>query len=72
MDEGVKRFGYSISGGLDIDGNLYPDLAVGSLGDKMVLYRSHPVIHVIWDVFIEPQQYIDLEQHNCKGRDGVW
>eukprot|EP00063_Salmo_salar_P014651 XP_013989486.1 PREDICTED: integrin alpha-7-like isoform X1 [Salmo salar] len=71
VNEGVKRFGYSISGGLDIDGNLYPDLAVGSLGDKMVLYRSHPVIHVIWDVFIEPQQYIDLEQHNCKGRDGV-
>ncbi|CAB1353245.1 unnamed protein product, partial [Coregonus sp. 'balchen'] len=71
VDEGVKRFGYSISGGLDIDGNLYPDLAVGSLGDKMVLYRSHPVIHVTRDVFVEPQQYIDLEQHNCKGRDGV-
>uniref|UniRef100_A0A673Z4I2 Integrin subunit alpha 7 n=1 Tax=Salmo trutta TaxID=8032 RepID=A0A673Z4I2_SALTR len=71
VNEGVKRFGYSISGGLDIDGNLYPDLAVGSLGDKMVLYRSHPVIHVIRDVFIEPQQYIDLEQHNCKGRDGA-
>ncbi|CAB1315570.1 unnamed protein product [Coregonus sp. 'balchen'] len=71
VDEGVKRFGYSISGGLDIDGNLYPDLAVGSLGDKLVLYRSRPVIHVIRDVSIEPQQYIDLEQHNCKGRDGV-
>uniref|UniRef100_A0A4W5QZF1 Integrin subunit alpha 7 n=1 Tax=Hucho hucho TaxID=62062 RepID=A0A4W5QZF1_9TELE len=71
VNEGVKRFGYSISGGLDIDGNQYPDLAVGSLSDKMVLYRSHPVIHVIRDVFIEPQQYIDLEQHNCKGRDGV-
>ena len=36
---GVKRFGYSISGGLDIDGNQYPDLAVGSLGDQVVLYR---------------------------------
>uniref|UniRef100_A0A8K9XNF4 Integrin subunit alpha 7 n=1 Tax=Oncorhynchus mykiss TaxID=8022 RepID=A0A8K9XNF4_ONCMY len=71
VNEGVKRFGYSISGGLDIDGNLYPDLAVGSLGDKMVLYRSRPVIHVTRDVSIEPQHYIDLEQHNCKGRDGV-
>nr|XP_046168297.1 integrin alpha-7 [Oncorhynchus gorbuscha] len=71
VKEGVKRFGYSISGGLDIDGNLYPDLAVGSLGDKMVLYRSRPVIHVTRDVSIEPQHYIDLEQHNCKGRDGV-
>uniref|UniRef100_A0A8C7GPT4 Integrin subunit alpha 7 n=1 Tax=Oncorhynchus kisutch TaxID=8019 RepID=A0A8C7GPT4_ONCKI len=71
VKEGVKRFGYSISGGLDIDGNLYPDLAVGSLGDKMVLYRSRPVIHVTRDVSIEPQHYIDLEQHNCKGRDGA-
>uniref|UniRef100_A0A6Q2YC85 Integrin alpha-2 domain-containing protein n=1 Tax=Esox lucius TaxID=8010 RepID=A0A6Q2YC85_ESOLU len=71
VNEGVKRFGYSISGGMDMDGNLYPDLAVGSLGDKMVLYRSRPVIHVTRDILIEPQQYIDLNQHNCKGRDGV-
>ncbi|XP_031423123.1 integrin alpha-7 isoform X2 [Clupea harengus] len=67
---GVKRFGYSISGGLDIDGNQYPDLAVGSLGDQVVLYRSSPVIHIRRDVNIEPQ-HIDLEQQNCKGRDGV-
>lgn len=36
-----------------------------------VTRRSHPVIHVIRDMSIEPQ-YIDLEQHNCKGREGVW
>uniref|UniRef100_A0AAY4EKN8 Integrin alpha-2 domain-containing protein n=1 Tax=Denticeps clupeoides TaxID=299321 RepID=A0AAY4EKN8_9TELE len=66
---GVKRFGYSISGGLDVDGNRYPDLAVGSLSDQVVLYRSCPVIHVIRDVTIEPQ-FIDLEQNNCKGSDG--
>ncbi|KAJ7999299.1 hypothetical protein DPEC_G00192940 [Dallia pectoralis] len=71
VNEGVKRFGYSISGGLDIDGNLYPDLAVGSLGDKVVLYRTRPVIHVTRDILIEPQQYIDMNQQNCKGRDGV-
>ncbi|KAJ8378289.1 hypothetical protein AAFF_G00244240 [Aldrovandia affinis] len=67
---GVKRFGYSISGGLDIDGNLFPDLAVGSLNDQVVLYRSHPVIHVRRDITIKPQ-YIDLEQQNCKDQDGV-
>ncbi|XP_015199723.2 integrin alpha-7 isoform X2 [Lepisosteus oculatus] len=67
---GVRRFGYSISGGLDIDGNSYPDLAVGSLGDQVVLYRSRPVIHVARQVTIKPQN-IDLEQSNCKGRDGV-
>ncbi|KAI4879529.1 hypothetical protein NFI96_031891 [Prochilodus magdalenae] len=70
LNAGVKRFGYSISGGLDIDGNLYPDLAVGSLSDQVVLYRSRPVLHVSRDISMKPQQ-IDLAQHNCKGRDGV-
>uniref|UniRef100_A0A667ZLE4 Integrin subunit alpha 7 n=1 Tax=Myripristis murdjan TaxID=586833 RepID=A0A667ZLE4_9TELE len=37
-DFDVKRFGYSISGGLDIDKNQYPDLAVGSLNDSVVLF----------------------------------
>ncbi|XP_053083077.1 integrin alpha-7 isoform X1 [Pangasianodon hypophthalmus] len=70
LNAGVSRFGYSISGGLDIDGNLYPDLAVGSLSDQVVLFRSRPVIHVNRDISVEPQ-HIDLTQHNCKGRDGV-
>ncbi|KAK5618875.1 hypothetical protein CRENBAI_009347 [Crenichthys baileyi] len=69
-DFDVKRFGYSISGGLDIDENHYPDVVVGSLNDSVVLFRSRPVIHVIREVSIDPQ-YIDLEQKNCKGRDGV-
>uniref|UniRef100_A0A671YM01 Integrin subunit alpha 7 n=1 Tax=Sparus aurata TaxID=8175 RepID=A0A671YM01_SPAAU len=69
-DFDVRRFGYSISGGLDIDNNQYPDLAVGSLNDSVVLFRSRPVIHVIREISINPQ-YIDLEQHNCEGREGV-
>ncbi|CAL8380361.1 unnamed protein product [Boreogadus saida] len=70
-DFDVRRFGYSISGGLDVDKNQYPDLAVGSLNDSVVLFRSRPVIHVVRDLSIEPQN-IDLEQRNCQGRDGVW
>ncbi|XP_063767787.1 integrin alpha-7 isoform X1 [Eleginops maclovinus] len=69
-DFDVRRFGYSISGGLDIDINHYPDIAVGSLNDSVVLFRSRPVIHVLREVSINPQ-YIDLEQHNCKGREGA-
>lgn len=38
-DFDVRRFGYSISGGLDIDNNQYPDVAVGSLNDSVVLFR---------------------------------
>ncbi|XP_073731897.1 integrin alpha-7 isoform X1 [Misgurnus anguillicaudatus] len=70
QNEGVRRLGYSISGGLDVDGNLYPDLAVGTLSDQVVLYRSRPVVHVIRDISIEPQ-YIDLTQRNCLENNGV-
>lgn len=69
-DFDVRRFGYSISGGLDIDNNQYPDVAVGSLNDSVVLFRSRPVIHIIREISVEPQ-HIDLEQYNCKGREGV-
>ncbi|XP_076837830.1 integrin alpha-7 isoform X2 [Brachyhypopomus gauderio] len=70
LNAGVSRFGYSISGGLDIDGNLYPDLAVGSLSDQVVIYRSRPVVHVIRDISMEPQ-HIDLALHNCKGEGSM-
>nr|KAF6452611.1 integrin subunit alpha 7 [Molossus molossus] len=60
----LKSFGYSLSGGLDVDGNHYPDLLVGSLADTAVLFR--PVLHVSHEVFIDPRA-IDLEQPNCPG-----
>ncbi|XP_045040580.2 integrin alpha-7 isoform X1 [Desmodus rotundus] len=62
----VRSFGYSLSGGLDVDGNHYPDLLVGSLADTAVLFRARPVLHVSHEVFISPRA-IDLEQPNCAG-----
>ncbi|KAG8566557.1 hypothetical protein GDO81_013298 [Engystomops pustulosus] len=41
---GIQRFGYSLNGGMDVDGNSYPDLLVGSLSDHVALLRSRPVI----------------------------
>uniref|UniRef100_A0A452UM28 Integrin subunit alpha 7 n=1 Tax=Ursus maritimus TaxID=29073 RepID=A0A452UM28_URSMA len=61
---GMKSFGYSLSGGLDVDGNRYPDLLVGSLDDTAVLFRARPVLHVSHEVFIAPRA-IDLGQPNC-------
>ncbi|XP_051819301.1 integrin alpha-7 isoform X3 [Antechinus flavipes] len=61
---GIESFGYSLSGGLDVDGNAYPDLLVGSLADTIALFRSHPVLHVSHDIFISPRA-IDLELPNC-------
>uniref|UniRef100_A0A8C3WBU1 Integrin alpha-7 n=1 Tax=Catagonus wagneri TaxID=51154 RepID=A0A8C3WBU1_9CETA len=63
---GIKSFGYSLSGGLDVDGNHYPDLLVGSLADTAVLFRARPVLHVSHEVSILPRN-IDLEQPNCAG-----
>ncbi|XP_066471185.1 integrin alpha-7 isoform X4 [Tiliqua scincoides] len=62
---GIKMFGYSFSGGLDIDGNHYPDLLVGSLSNTVVLYRSRPVVHISRNIIISPQN-IDLENVNCR------
>nr|XP_014712747.2 integrin alpha-7 isoform X3 [Equus asinus] len=67
---GIKSFGYSLSGGLDVDGNHYPDLLVGSLADTAVLFRARPVLHVSHEVFIAPRT-IDLEQPNCAGGHSV-
>ncbi|XP_021097197.1 integrin alpha-7 isoform X2 [Heterocephalus glaber] len=66
----MKSFGYSLSGGLDVDGNHYPDLLVGSLADTAVLFRARPVLHVAHEVFIAPR-VIDLEQPNCAGGHSV-
>ncbi|XP_027247916.1 integrin alpha-7 isoform X2 [Cricetulus griseus] len=62
----IKSFGYSLSGGLDVDGNYYPDLLVGSLADTAALFRARPVLHVSQEIFIAPRA-IDLEQPNCAG-----
>lgn len=35
----MTLFGYSLSGNLDVDDNMYPDLAVGSLSDTVFVYR---------------------------------
>lgn len=43
----LTTFGYSLSGGIDMDKNYYSDLAIGAFGsDKLVILRSRPVIHI--------------------------
>lgn len=44
-------FGYSLSGGRDVDGNKYPDLLVGSLDHTVALLRyplrPHPNLPLV-------------------------
>uniref|UniRef100_A0A8D3D3K5 Integrin subunit alpha 6 n=1 Tax=Scophthalmus maximus TaxID=52904 RepID=A0A8D3D3K5_SCOMX len=60
----LRLFGYSLAGNMDLDGNSYPDLAVGSLSDTALIYRARPVISLRRDVKISPQE-IDLTVKAC-------
>lgn len=35
----LELFGYSLAGKMDLDGNFYPDVAVGSLSDAALIFR---------------------------------
>ncbi|XP_063174231.1 integrin alpha-6 isoform X1 [Candoia aspera] len=61
----VIFFGYSITGNMDLDGNSYPDIAVGSLSDSVSVYRSRPVISIKKTMMISPDK-IDLNMRNCE------
>ncbi|CAL8087232.1 unnamed protein product [Orchesella dallaii] len=46
IDTKIKTFGWSLSLGVDIDGNGYPDLAVGAYEtNHVVVYRTIPIVH---------------------------
>ncbi|XP_076008026.1 integrin alpha-3b isoform X2 [Genypterus blacodes] len=52
---GFNTFGYSITGGMDMDDNKYPDILVGSLDDRIALLRARPVIHLTKTFTVEPK-----------------
>uniref|UniRef100_A0A8C2Q8A8 Integrin, alpha 3b n=1 Tax=Cyprinus carpio TaxID=7962 RepID=A0A8C2Q8A8_CYPCA len=52
---GFQTFGYSLSGGMDMDGNDYPDILVGSMDDRIALLRARPVIHLSQNLTVEPK-----------------
>ncbi|XP_077978438.1 integrin alpha-8-like isoform X2 [Glandiceps talaboti] len=60
----LKTFGFSLSGGLDMDNNRYPDLLIGSYeSDQAVLLKTRPVIDLILEI-VTPE-IIDLESKTC-------
>ncbi|XP_033872607.1 integrin alpha-6-like isoform X1 [Acipenser ruthenus] len=64
QDFGIKFFGYSLAGNMDLDGNSYPDIAVGSLSDALFVFRAKPVISIKKTIKTTPTS-IDLEKKNC-------
>ncbi|KAF7239725.1 Integrin alpha-3 [Varanus komodoensis] len=56
---GIKTFGYSFSGGMDVDENSYPDLLVGTLSESIVLLRARPVINILNKTFKVTPRILD-------------
>lgn len=46
INQNITGMGYSVSGGLDMDFNDYPDVAVGSLSDSVVLFLTRPIVNL--------------------------
>ena len=66
----LKTFGYSLSAGMDMDINGYPDLVVGAFGvDKLLMLRARPVINVISRMQSSPS-IIDTQdsRYQCEDR----
>ncbi|KAM6451113.1 integrin alpha-9 [Liasis olivaceus] len=69
----LQMFGQSISGGVDMDGNGYPDVTIGAfVSNNVVLLRSRPVITLGISIFLPasiditaPQCHDGLQQVNC-------
>ncbi|CAL1612850.1 unnamed protein product [Knipowitschia caucasica] len=65
---GVRLFGYSLSGDLDVDDNQHPDLAVGALSGTVFIYRAKPVVSVSISLKLTPY-VIDIAKENCQTRN---
>ncbi|XP_047110837.1 integrin alpha-PS2-like isoform X1 [Schistocerca piceifrons] len=69
----ITTFGFSLSGGIDLDGNQYPDIVVGAYdADTAIFFKSRPVILMDAEVTIGPEsKLISLDEKNCTLRDGT-
>lgn len=70
---GVKYFGQSIHGQIDLSGDGLPDLSVGALG-KVIMLSSRPILTVVPKMSFLPEE-IPVKQVECSGsvssRQGV-
>ncbi|XP_069186790.1 integrin alpha-PS2 isoform X2 [Procambarus clarkii] len=74
----ISTFGWSLSGGLDMDENQYPDLLVGAyLSDSAVLLKSRPVVNLMNHslTFMSEGKTIDIEsaaslEAGCRTQNG--
>ncbi|XP_055888181.1 integrin alpha-PS1-like isoform X3 [Biomphalaria glabrata] len=69
-DSKLVSFGYSLSGGMDLDGNGYPDLLVGAYeSDTVALIRSRPIIKIEPVISVTPKSInMDVQNITCAAK----
>lgn len=67
----LKYFGQSLQGGVDLDGNQYPDIAVGApKSDTVVIFRSRPVVSITATITYEKSGGVtDIDIFECIDKD---
>jgi hypothetical protein len=69
-DPGLKTFGFSLSGGLDLDNNQYPDLLVGAYAsDRAIFLKARPVVNMTATLTLAKDS-ISLDDKDCNLADG--
>lgn len=72
----MSTFGFSVAGGIDLDGNMYPDLVVGAYeSNKAITFKSRPVAVMDASTTFESEsKVISLDDKRCTigagGRSG--
>ncbi|KAK2177777.1 hypothetical protein NP493_580g01067 [Ridgeia piscesae] len=70
IDDQLATFGYSLSSGLDMDNNGYPDILVGAYeANRVVLLRARPIVQMTAEVTLVPE-IINLDEKSCTLEDG--
>ncbi|XP_037039254.1 integrin alpha-PS2 isoform X2 [Bradysia coprophila] len=71
-DTYLTTFGFSVSGGIDLDGNRYPDMVVGAYdSNKVVIFKSRPVaVMEATTAFETETKLISLDDKGCRIRSG--
>ncbi|XP_050311536.1 integrin alpha-PS1 [Anthonomus grandis grandis] len=62
----LSTFGYSLSGGLDMDNNGYPDLLVGAYeSERALLFLTRPIIDIKIDISSNDMHNINSSRKGC-------
>jgi len=70
----ITTFGFSLSGGIDLDNNQYPDMIIGAYeSDTAYFMKSRPVAQMTTSVYFKSDnKQIALERRECTTKDGTW